>query len=110
MSANLLPFDLGEIIHTELVKERRPNDHLLHASSHIRGSLRHAQLDVVGAPKRTSALLDEFVLKTGQLWHEWLHNTLRSLGVPYMAEVNLTPWLPSPEGKGERVERPPVTT
>lgn len=92
--ADLLPFDLGEIIHTELIKERRPNDYLLHASSHIMGSLRHAQLDVAGAPKRTSALLDEFVLKTGSLWHEWLHNTLRGLGVPYMAEVNLTPFLP----------------
>ncbi len=90
----ILPFDLGEIIHQELLRDRRPNDHLLHASSHIMGSLRHAQLDVAGAPKKTSALLDEFVLKTGTLWHEWIHNTLRGLGVPYMAEVNLTPWLP----------------
>lgn len=93
--ADLLPFDLGEVIHQELLRERRPNDYLLHASSHIMGSIRHAQLDVAGAPKRTSALLDEFVLKTGSLWHEWLHDTLRGLGVPYMAEVNLTPWLPA---------------
>lgn len=93
--ADLLPFDLGEIIHTELLKERKPNDHLLHVSSHITGSLRHAQLDVAGAPKRMSALLDELVLKTGSLWHEWLHNTLRGLGIPYMAEVNLTPFLPA---------------
>jgi hypothetical protein len=32
------------------------------------------------------------------MWHEWIHNTLRRLGVPYMAEVNMTPWLP--EGWG----------
>lgn len=90
----LLPFDLGEIIHTELLKDRRPNDYKLHASSHIMGSLRHAQLDVAGAPKRTSVLLSEITLKTGTLWHEWLHDTLRRLGVGYMAEVNMTPWLP----------------
>lgn len=28
------------------------------------------------------------------MWHEWIHATLRRLGVPYMAEVNLNPWLP----------------
>ena len=31
---------------------------------------------------------------TGTLWHEWMHNTLRRLGIPFMAEVNLTPWMP----------------
>lgn len=94
MSASLLPFDLGEIIHSELVKDRRPNDFKLHASGHIMGSLRHAQLDVVGAPKRTSELVSEITLMTGTMWHTWLHDTLRRLGIPYMAEVNLTPWLP----------------
>lgn len=94
MSTSLLPFDLGEIIHSELQKERRPNDHKLHASSHISGSLRHAQLDVAGAPRRTSDLVSEITLMTGTMWHAWLHDTLRRLGVPYMAEVNLTPWLP----------------
>ncbi len=91
----LLPLDLTEVIHQELAKERRENDYLAHASSHITGSLRHAQLDVAGAPKLTSELLSEITLKTGTFWHEWIHNTLRKLGVPYMAEVNMTPWLPS---------------
>lgn len=94
MSTSLLPFDLGEILHQELAKGRKPNDFKLHASSHIMGSLRHAQLDVAGAPRRSSELISEITLMTGTMWHEWLHDTLRRLGIPYMAEVNLTPWLP----------------
>ena len=91
----LLPFDLTEVIHHELLKQRRENDHLAHASSHLKGSIRHAQLDVAGAPKVQSELLSEITLMTGTLWHEWIHDTLRKLGVPYMAEVNMTPWLPA---------------
>lgn len=92
---SLLPFDLTEVIHEELQRERRENDYLAHASSHIAGSLRHAQLDVAGAPKIQSELLSDITLKTGSMWHEWIHATLRRLGVPYMAEVNMTPWLPT---------------
>lgn len=72
----------------------RKKDGLLHASSHLTGSLRHAQLDVAGAPRRSDSVLSLITLKTGHLWHEYMHDTLRRLGVPYMAEVNLTPWLP----------------
>jgi hypothetical protein len=92
---DLLPIDLGELFHQELLKSSRPNDHKLHASSYLKGSLRHAQLDVAGAPKRTSELLNEITLMTGTLWHQWMHDTLRQAGVPYMAEVNLTPWMPA---------------
>jgi len=91
---SLLPLDLTEVVHSELQRERRENDNLMHASSHITGSLRHAQLDVAGAPKVQSELLSEIVLMTGTMWHEWLHGALRRLGVPYMAEVNMNPWLP----------------
>lgn len=94
MSQSVLPFDLGEMFHQELLAGRRPNDFKLHASSHLMGSLRHAQLDVAGAPRRTNPLLSEITLMTGTMWHEWMHDTLRRLGVPYLAEVNLTPWLP----------------
>lgn len=94
MSSTILPFDLGEMFHQELLLNRRPNDWKLHASSHMTGSLRHAQLDVAGAPRRTNPLLSEITLMTGTMWHTWMHDTLRRLGVPYMAEVNLTPWLP----------------
>jgi hypothetical protein len=45
---NLLPFDLSEIVAEELAKGRRDNDGLLHASSHLVGPLRHAQLAVAG--------------------------------------------------------------
>lgn len=91
---SLLPFNLTEVVAEELRRNRRPNDHLLHASSHLTGSLRHAQLDVVGAPKVSTDLIREFPLWIGQMMHDWLHDTLRRLGVPYMAEVNVTPWLP----------------
>lgn len=90
----VLPFDLTEILLAELRRNRRPNDGLLHASSHLTGSLRHAQLDVVGAPKVESELLSEVTLMTGTMWHDYIHRALVSSGVPYMAEVNLTPWLP----------------
>ena len=90
----LLTFSLEEIIHTELMKERRANDGLLHASSHLTGSLRHAQLDVAGAPKVGEALVRNMALWIGSLIHEDVHRMLRKAGVPYLAEVNMTPWLP----------------
>ena len=94
MNNELLPFDLTEIVANELEKGRRANDGLMHASSHINGSLRHAQLDVAGAPTIERALVGEFALWIGTMMHNWLHNTLRDIGIPYMAEVNVTPWMP----------------
>lgn len=93
--SDLLPFDLAEVVHEELLRGRREPDGLAHPSIHLNGSLRHAQLDIAGAPKQESSLIREITLKTGTMWHEFLHDTLRRLGVPYMAEVNMTPWLPS---------------
>lgn len=49
--SSLLPFDFTEILHETLERERREDDKLMHASSHLSGSLRHAQLDIAGAPK-----------------------------------------------------------
>lgn len=92
---SLLPFDLTEIVWEELQARRRAPDGLMHASSHITGSLRHAQLDVANAPTIPGELVREFALWIGQLMHDWLHDTLRRVGVPYMAEVNVTPWLPA---------------
>jgi hypothetical protein len=60
----------------------------------LTGSLRHAQLDAVEAPKRPESLISQIRLMTGTLWHTWLHDAMRRLGVPYLAEVNLTPWMP----------------
>jgi hypothetical protein len=95
---NLLPYSVGEILQEELEKERRPNDFLLHASSHLEGSLRHAQLEVAGAPKVRDSFVRGVPLWIGSLIHEDIHRMLRKTGVPYMAEVNMTPWLP--EGWG----------
>lgn len=89
-----LPFDLSEIVAEELDNQRRPNDHLLHASSHLVGSLRHAQLAVAGAPTVDSPLVSTVRMHTGTMWHKWLQDRLVDLGIPFMQEVNLTPWLP----------------
>jgi hypothetical protein len=47
-----------------------------------------------GAPKVESDMLGEIRMFTGTMWHSWLMDALRRLGVPFMAEVNLNPWLP----------------
>ena len=91
---SLLPIDLNEVIEEELTRQRRDPDGLLHASSHLVAPLRHVQLDLAGAPQKPRPVIDEIVLMTGTMWHEWIANTLRKLGLPYMAEVNITPWLP----------------
>lgn len=90
----LLPLDLTEVIYEELLAGRRENDGLLHPSGHLRGSLRHTQLDVAGAPKLPQALIREVPMWTGTMWHEYIQGRLKRLGVPCMQEVNLTPWLP----------------
>ena len=89
-----LPFDLTEVIAAELAEGRRANDHLLHASSHLIGSLRHAQLDVVEAPRVESQIVSDVRLYTGTMWHRMIQDTLVKAGVPFMQEVNLTPWMP----------------
>jgi len=92
--SELLPFDLTTIIHTELENQRRSPDGMLHPSTHLVGPLRHAMLDAGGAPKLRSNIVSEVTLMTGTMWHEWIGNTLKRLGLPVMMEVNLTPWLP----------------
>lgn len=89
-----LPFDLTEIIAAKLAEGRRDNDHLLHASSHLVGSLRHAQLAVVGAPTTDSKFVSDVRMETGTMWHRMIQDALVSEGIPFMQEVNLTPWLP----------------
>jgi len=95
MSDNILPFDFGEVISTELTRANRDNDHLAHASSHIKGSLRHAALDVAGAPKKPRSIIDQITLQTGTMWHEYIATTMSRLGIPIMQEINVTPWLPT---------------
>lgn len=91
---NLFPIDLGELFHRELLRDGKSNDHMLHPSSHLTGNLRHAALDAAGAPRKTRPLIDQIVLETGTMWHERFAEMLRRQGVPFMSEVNVTPWLP----------------
>lgn len=94
MANDLLPFDLAEIIHAELDRLRRADDGMLHPSTHLNNPLRHAQLDMAGAPQKRNSLVSEITLMTGTMWHAWIGETLTRLGLPVMLEVNLTPWLP----------------
>ncbi len=94
MSDNLLPFDFGEILSTELQRDNRAPDYLAHPSSHLIGSERHAALDVAGAPQNPRPVIDQIVLETGTMWHARIAGIMSRLGIPIMQEVNVTPWLP----------------
>ena len=84
------------MLEKELRKGRRDNDGLLHASSHFTGSLRHVQLEVAGAPQIERPFAQEMPLYLGTYIHELIHRAKR--GKPYMAEVDVSPWMP--EGWG----------
>jgi len=77
------------------MKARRTPDGLAHASSDLIGSLRHTQLAIAGAPTLGEDLVRSMPLWIGTLLHEEIHRMLRQVGVPYMAEVSMTPWLPA---------------
>jgi hypothetical protein len=81
-----------ELLERELRKDRRPNDGLLHASSHFTGSLRHVQLEVAGAPQVERPFAQEIPLYLGTYMHELIHRSKR--GQPYMAEVDVSHWMP----------------
>lgn len=51
-------------------------------------------LDVAGAPKLERPLTDDITMRTGDLWHEWMYETLSRTGWPFMREVKLNLWLP----------------
>ncbi len=91
---SLLPIDIIGLLHQDLLDSRRPEDGLLHCSSDLIGSLRHAQLRMAGAPIAESEFTQEVVLKTGNLWHEYIGEMLGRQGLPFMREVSATPWLP----------------
>lgn len=90
--------DLRNVLHAALRASSRPNDHLLHCSGHLRGSLRHAMLDVAGAPKIASEIVSDIRLMTGTLWHDFSHDAFVRAGMPFMQEIRLHGWLP--EGWG----------
>ena len=94
MTDSLLPVSLTDIIEHELDEGDRGDDGLLHPSEHLSNSLRHAQLERAGAPKKPRPLIDRIVMHTGTMWHRQLGDWLVKNGVPVMVEVNLNPWLP----------------
>jgi hypothetical protein len=89
---DLLTIDLPGVLDAGIRGDR--DDGMLHPSTHLAGPLRHAQLDRAGAPKAERPFADQMTLHIGTLVHEWFHDELRKQGVPYMAEVNLGPWMP----------------
>jgi hypothetical protein len=66
---------------------------MLHPSTDLI-DLRHAQLRFAGFPEAEKSTASMVRLETGTMWHNRLHDRLRHLGIPYMAEVKLDPWLP----------------
>ena len=90
----MIPIDLTAIIKEGLDADKRPPDRLLHASSDLIGSLRHTQLRFVGAPECPRSLVDDIRLRTGTMWHNYIHDLLGKNRVPFMDEVDLTPWMP----------------
>lgn len=90
----MFPIDMREALVAALRENNRPPDGLLHPSGHLRGSLRHAMLEVAGAPSIENDVISAIRLNTGTLWHEWTVRTLLNKGIPFMQEVRLTPWLP----------------
>lgn len=50
---------------------------------------------MAGAPKLEETFVRGVPLWIGSLIHEDIHRMLRKAGVPYMAEVDVTPWLPA---------------
>lgn len=90
----LIPVDLTGVLHKALRASVRPSDGLLHASSDLVGSLRHSMLHAAGAPRIESELISDVVLQTGTFWHRFFGEALVKEGIPFMQEVNVTPWLP----------------
>lgn len=90
----MIPIDLQALIAQGLAADRREPDGLLHASSDLIGSLRHSQLRFVGAPELERNFVSDVRLMTGTLWHEYIHGLLQKAGMPFMEEIDLTPWMP----------------
>lgn len=89
-----IPIDLVGLLRDDLLKDKRKPDGLLHASSDLKGSLRHTQLRSVGAPTKPEDIVSMIRTRTGWFWHNHLGELLVNAGVPVIREVDLTPWMP----------------
>lgn len=52
-------------------------------------------LDVADAPRVEEAISSMATMHSGTMWHSWVNDRLQHLGIPYMSEVRLDPWLPA---------------
>lgn len=90
----MIPFDVVDVLKKGLAKDRRPSDGLLHCSSDLIGSLRHAQLACAGAPRIESELVSDVRLRTGTMWHSYFNELLIAAGKSVVNEVKLSHLLP----------------
>lgn len=88
-----LPVDLSLILDEAVREGKREPDGLLHPSTDLVDT-RHAQLRWAGFAEKEPSTAQMVRLETGTMWHERLHDRLRRIGLPFMAEVKLDPWLP----------------
>lgn len=84
--------DFTTLIRDGMEREEKVYDGLLHPSTHLDGSLRHAWLDLHGYPRLPKRFANQTRLDTGTYWHKRIMGWLQ--GAPAMFEVTLTPWLP----------------
>lgn len=94
----MIPFDVVTTLHDGLKDLRREPDGLLHCSSDLLGSLRHAQLRLAGAPTIASEIVSDIRMMTGTMWHEFFGDLFVKRGIHFQREINVSPGLP--EGWG----------
>ena len=90
----MFPIDLNEIVREEVRAWHRPPDGLLHCSSDIVGSLRHAMLTAAGAPRKEQTFVRQVATIIGDSLHKSFEKWLTQRHIPFMHEVSVTPWLP----------------
>lgn len=90
----MFPIDLDEIVREEVRAWHRPPDGLLHCSSDLVGSLRHAMLTAAGAPRKEATFVRQVATIIGDSLHKSFERWLTKRHIPFMHEVSLTPWLP----------------
>lgn len=93
-----LPVDLPNLFLSEVLKQKREPDGLLHCSSDLCAPLRFVQLRAVNAPTIVRPIVQEVRMLSGTLWHDWFHKVIEASGIRFQYEVNLNKWLP--EGWG----------
>lgn len=90
----ILTFDLVDLLREGLEDDRREPDGLLHCSSDLLGSLRHAQLTVAGAPRLPTKVVSQVRMMTGTLWHDFFNELFIRKGLAVVQETRVAEFLP----------------